>query len=205
MKILIVGATGTIGRAVTQTLRSDHEVLRASRNGDVRVDLNDADSISRMYASTGTVDAIISTAGSGQFGPLGTLSDEDFEFGFGNKVIGQINLVRYGLEHLSDGGSITLTSGILADRPHAGSVLITSLNSAVEGFVRAASLDMPRDIRLNVVSPPMVRETANQMGWVGGGVPANDVARLYSASVNGFDNGQVFSIEHLRQQLQLKN
>ena len=195
MKILVVGATGTIGKAVVTALQSSHEVIEASRKGRVKVDLSDQTSIAHMYSSVGSVDAVISAAGSGQFGPLTSLTDEDFSFGLGNKLMGQVNLVRFGLDYLNEGGSITLTSGILADQPNPNSVLITTLNTAVEGFVRAASLDLPRNTRLNVVSPPMIRETAERMGWGSGGVPADTVASLYVETVAGNVNGKVLSLD----------
>ena len=205
MKILIVGASGTIGRAVVKALGSGNEVVEASRNGNVRVDLSDPKSIRNMYEAVGKLDAIVSTAGSGQFGPLNALSDEDFDFGLGNKLMGQVNLVRYGLDFLNDGGSITLTSGILAEQPNAGSVLLTTLNSAVECFVRAAALDLPRSIRLNAVSPPMVKETAQMMGWGNGGVPVNAVAQSYIEALEGEITGEVLSHRSSAERLAVAN
>ncbi len=195
MKIIVVGASGTIGQAVLNQLGSNHEVIAASRNGTVQVDLSKPETIAAMYKAVGQVDAVISVAGTAKFGPLSSLTDEDYNFGLGNKLMGQVNLVRYGLEHLNDGGSITLTSGILAKQPNANSVMLTTLNVAVEGFVRAASLDLPRDIRLNVVSPPLIRETAQKMGWGNGGAPANEVSKLYIGAVEGNINGEVISYQ----------
>lgn len=194
MKIIVVGATGTIGRVVAEALGAEHEVIRASRRGDVRVDLSDPQSISAMYESTGRIDAVVSTAGSGQFGPLEALTDEAFDFGLGNKLMGQVNLVRFGQPYLNDHGSFTLTSGILAREPNANSVLITTLNAAVEGFASAAALNLSRDLRLNAVSPPLVHETALKLGWGNGGVPVRRVAELYVAAVVGDTTGKVISM-----------
>lgn len=191
MKVLAVGATGTIGGAVAELLSQDHEVIAASRNSDVKVDLSNPASIRSMYDAVGNVDAVVSIAGSGAFGPLDAIADEDFAFGLGNKLMGQINLVRFGRDHVNDGGSIVLTSGILADHPNPNSVLLTTLNSAVEGFARAASLGAPRGIRINAVSPPMVRETAIKLGWGDGGVAAAEVAKLYEHAVLTDMTGQV--------------
>lgn len=191
MKIIVVGATGTIGKAVVKALKPTHDVVEASRKGQVRVDLSDPDSIKAMYQTVSAVDAVICATGDASFGPLDALRDEDFAFGLGNKLMGQINLVRYGWESVKEGGSMTLTSGILADEPHAASVLLTTVNSAVEGFVRAAALGLPGGRRLNVVSPPMVKETAERMGWGDGGIPADIVARLYVNALEGTMSGQV--------------
>ncbi|MBT6093780.1 MAG: short chain dehydrogenase [Rhodospirillaceae bacterium] len=189
MRILIVGATGTIGKAVSNALSDQHEIITASRNGDVKVDLSDPQSIGRMFETVGKVDAVISTAGSGKFGPLDQLSDDDFAFGLGNKLMGQINLVRLGRDYVNDGGFFTLTSGILAVQPNPASVLLTTLNAGLEGFVRAAALDMPRDQHISVVSPPAVRETMEKMGWGRGGVLVADVAQLYVDSLTAEHDG----------------
>ncbi len=191
MRILVIGASGTIGSAVVELLSRDHDVIGASRNGDVLVDLSNLTSIQSMYENVGKVDAVVSTAGSGAFGPLDAMSDEDFSFGLGNKLMGQVNLVRYGRDYLNDGGSIVLTSGILADQPNPNTVLLTTLNSAVEGFVRASALGASRSIRINAVSPPLVRETAVKMGWGNNGAPAAEVATLYARAALEDINGQV--------------
>ena len=191
MRILVIGAKGTIGSAVTELLSKDNDVIGASRNGEVQVDLSNPASILSMYETVGKIDAVISTAGSGAFGPLDAMSDEDFTFGLGNKLMGQINLVRHGRDYLNDGGSIVLTSGILADHPNSNTVLLTTLNSAVEGFARAAALGAPRGIRINAVSPPLVLETAIKMGWGENGAPASEVAKLYAHAALEENNGQV--------------
>jgi NAD(P)-dependent dehydrogenase (short-subunit alcohol dehydrogenase family) len=196
MRIIVVGATGTIGSAVVEVLSSNHEVISASRNGDVQIDLSDPLSIAAMYEATGKVDAVISTAGTGAFGPIDALSDEDFAFGLGNKLMGQINLVRYGRDYMNDGGFFTLTSGILADQPNPASVLITTLNAGVEGFARAAALGMPRGLAVNVVSPPMIRETAEKLGWGSGGTPVSEVADYYLQSLEPGRNGTVLGPTH---------
>lgn len=197
MKILVVGATGTIGSAVVETLSEHHEVIGASRSGDVQVDLSHPETIRAMFETVGKVDAVVSTAGTGAFGPMDALSDKDFEFGLGNKLMGQINLVRFGRDYVNDGGFFTLTSGILADLPNPASVLITTLNAGLEGFGRAAALGMPRGQSVAVVSPPMVRETAIKLGWGQGGAPAADVAKLYAMSLSQDWNGRVVGINQL--------
>src|SRR5215213_598565 len=102
MRILVIGATGTIGREVVKALSSEHEVISASRTGsEVSVDITKPSSIQAMYASAGKVDAVISAAGSGAWKPLDQLTDEDFAVSLGYKLMGQVNVVRYGFEHVS--------------------------------------------------------------------------------------------------------
>lgn len=193
MRILIVGAKGTIGSEVVKALSSNNEIIEASRSHTaVKVDIRDAASIRAMYKTVGKVDAVVSAAGSGAWKPLAQLTDDDFQTSLGYKLMGQVNLIRYGFEHVSDGGSITVTSGILSRDPMQGSAAISLVNAGLEGFVRAAALEAPRRIRVNVVSPPWVNETLKAMKMEGvPGLPAAVVARAYAFAVNGAQTGQV--------------
>lgn len=193
MKVLVIGGTGTIGGAVVKLLSAEHQVVPvAHSSGEVRVDIASPDSIRGMFRQVGRVDAVVSAAGTGAFKPLEQLSDEDFRFSLGHKLMGQVNLVRLGLEHVSDGGSITLTSGVLAQEPMPGSAAISLVNAGLEGFARAAALEAPRNIRVNVVSPPWVTETLQAMGMdPSGGLPAEVVALAYHEAVTGNCTGEV--------------
>ena len=195
MRILLVGATGTIGRAVAASLAGKHELVQASRSkADERVDLADPSSIRALFDRIGRVDAVVSAAGQAAFKPMAELGDEDFAFSLRHKLMGQVNLVRLGLPSVADGGSITLTSGVLAQRPEPGTAAISLVNSGLEGFVRAAALEAPRRIRVNVVSPPWLTETLQAMGRpLEGSLPAAVVARAYVRSVEGKETGQVIS------------
>jgi len=192
MRVLVVGAAGTIGGAVVRALTPSHEVILASRSrSPVNVDISDAESIRQMYRKVGRVDAVVCAAGEAKFGPLAVLTDEDFRFSFSSKGMGQVNLVRYGIEYVSDRGSFTLTAGILAEQPTPGSAAIAPVNAAVIAFMRAAALELPRGIRINVCSPGWVSETLAAMGMdPKGGTPADVVARDYVASVEGSFTGR---------------
>lgn len=142
MKILLIGSTGTIGSAVKDILStSGHDVISASySSAEQRVDLSDKASIASLFERVGKVDAIVCAAGQAKFGGLSALSDDDFKLGLDSKFMGQVNLVRLGMSYLNDGGSITLTSGVLAQSPMPGSAAVSSVNAAVEGFARAATI-----------------------------------------------------------------
>jgi NAD(P)-dependent dehydrogenase (short-subunit alcohol dehydrogenase family) len=197
MRILVIGATGTIGRRVVEALSAGNEIVAVSRKSTpIAVDISDDSSIQAMYKKVGKVDAVISAAGSAKFAPLSQLSDGDFEFSLNDKLMGQVGIVRFGLDHVADGGSITVTSGILARSPMPGGAAISLVNAGLEGFVRAAALEAPRRIRVNVVSPPWVAETLVALKMdPSQGLPAATVARAYVQSVNGTQTGAVIEPE----------
>src|SRR5690348_1866293 len=114
MKIIIIGATGTIGKHVVKALEKDHEVIKAgTKTGDVQVDISDPDSIKAMYEKAGAFDALICIAGDGHFGPLESMTDSDFRVTVNSKMMGQVNLVLIGQHYINPNGSFTLTSGSL--------------------------------------------------------------------------------------------
>jgi NAD(P)-dependent dehydrogenase (short-subunit alcohol dehydrogenase family) len=193
MRILIIGATGTIGRALVNELGGRHDLILASRQkADEQVDLADPASIRALYSGVGRLDAVVGVAGLAAFKPLDQLTGEDYKFSLDNKLMGQVNLVNFGLPSIADGGSITITSGVLAQHPQPGTAAISLVNSGLEGFGRAAALEAPRGIRVNVVSPPWVSETLEAMGLpTTGGLPAAVVARAYVRSIEGSETGQV--------------
>jgi NAD(P)-dependent dehydrogenase (short-subunit alcohol dehydrogenase family) len=195
MRILIVGATGTIGRPLVAAVQGRHELVLASRQqAHEKVDLSDPASIRALYKRVGKLDAVVSAAGEAKFSPLAKLTDDDFAFSLKSKLMGQVNLVRYGIDSVNDGGSFTLTSGVLASQPMIGSGAVSLVNSGVEGFTRVAALEAPRGIRVNIISPPWITETliAFKMDPTGG-MPAADVARAYVDSIEGKQSGHVIS------------
>jgi NAD(P)-dependent dehydrogenase (short-subunit alcohol dehydrogenase family) len=195
MRILLIGATGTIGQAIANALRNRHEVIPASRNkAHEKVDISNPQSIRDLFSRVGSVDAIVSAAGQAVFKPFRELTEEDFAFSAANKLMGQVNVLRLGLDSLNDNGSVTLTSGILSQEPAPGSAAISLVNAGLEGFTRAGALEAPRGIRVNIVSPPWVTETVKAMGRpTTGSLPAADVARSYVESVEGRVTGKVLS------------
>lgn len=193
MRVVIIGASGTIGRTVADALSARHEVVRVGHTrGEYQVDLISRDSIERLYKAVGRFDAVVSTAGVAKFGSLEALTDSDFQVSLSNKLMGQVNLVRIGLGFINDRGSFTLTGGVLAREPMPGSAAISLANAGLEGFVRAAALEVPRGIRINLVSPPWVSETLELMGRdKSAGMPAARVAIAYTQSVEGKQNGVI--------------
>jgi NAD(P)-dependent dehydrogenase (short-subunit alcohol dehydrogenase family) len=197
MKILVIGATGTIGKEVVEALQqSKHELVSAGyKNGDVTVDLGSKDSIGTMFQQVGQVDAIICTAGVANFAALEELGDADFELALNNKLMGQVNLVRLGIAYVSKGGSITLTSGMLAHNPIPGSAAVSMVNGGLESFVKAAAMELGTKVRVNAVSPIFVKETMEMMGMDSAlGLSAADTAKAYVAAIQTDQSGQVLNV-----------
>jgi len=198
MRILVVGGTGTIGAVVSETLSErGHEVVRAgSRGGALQVDLADPTSIRAAYEALGRVDAVVCTAGVAVFGALEELDDGAFEESIANKMMGQVNLVRTGLAHVSEGGSFTLTTGTLSQRPTPGTAAVAMVGGGVESFVRAAALDLEGRYRVNAVSPGWVAESRVKLGLEPmPGIWAKDLAAYYVRCVEGALTGQTLEAE----------
>ncbi|WEV24863.1 short chain dehydrogenase [Streptomyces sp. 71268] len=192
MKVLVVGATGTIGSAVVEALGSSHEVVRAARGGPVRVDLEAPASLDPLFEEVSGLDAVVCCAASGPLVDLGTVTDEVVADGVRGKLLGQVALARRAVRHLRDGGSITLTGGTFAT-PLAGGSLGALINTGLEGFVRNTAAELPRGLRINLISPGWISETLADLGRDGAdGTPVARVAEAYVAAVEGTMQGQVW-------------
>jgi len=197
-KIIVVGASGTIGKAIADLLARSHEVIRVGNtSGDTTVDLGDRNSIVDLFENIGAFDAVVCAAGASRFGSVQEAGDDDFEFSVQNKLMGQVNMVRAARHHINTGGSVTLTSGMLASNPWPGTAPTAMVNAGLEGFVRAAALDLAPDLRINIVSPVFVTETARQMGMdTDGTLSAADTAKAYQVSLEGDMTGQVLDVRN---------
>lgn len=199
MKIIVIGATGIIGGAVTRALAAKgHEVVGASRRSVVRTDIDDPASVRALFDRVRDAGAVVCCTGNAAFKPLADLTDADFELSLRSKLMGQVALAQIAKDRLRDHGSITLTSGVLATEPMPGAAAISLVNAGLDGFVRAAALEMPRGIRINAVSPPWVTETLAKLGMdTSIGLPAAQVAKAYLASVEGHHQGAILDPRHL--------
>lgn len=198
MKIIVVGGTGTIGSAVVSELSKNHEVITVSnKNSDVCVDITNMQSIQHMYKTIGRIDGVVSTTGQVHFGALADFNTDLYQVGLHSKLLGQVNLVLAGLHYINDNGSFTLTSGILNHDPIVLGSGASMVNGALDGFVTGAAIEMPRNIRINVVSPTVVQESMDKYAdFFRGFEPAakSRVALAYSKSVNGAQTGQIYKV-----------
>jgi NAD(P)-dependent dehydrogenase (short-subunit alcohol dehydrogenase family) len=199
MRIVVVGATGTIGGAVSAALESrGHHVVRVgASSGDFRADIANPTSIRALYAGVGRVDAVVCCAGVAKSGALHDLTDADFATSVQSKLMGQVNLVRYGLGVVTEGGSFTLTSGDLSQKPAPRASAMSMAGAAVEAFARSAALDLEGRHRVNVVSPVWVAESRMKAGLDPmPGIWAKDLARYYVDFVDGEQTGQIANAEN---------
>ena len=197
MKVIIIGATGTIGKAIATLLSNKgHEIVRVSRRTQPSLDLDDPASIDTFYETIGEVDAVVCAAGNANSGSLSELSDEQFQLGIDSKLLGQVNLVRKGLSNVRPGGTFVLTGGMLARNPWPQTSALAMVNAGLEGFTRAAALDLQDNRRIVIVHPPLVRETASQMGMGEAPWPsAATVAETYLMTLEGEITGQPVFVE----------
>lgn len=198
MRIVLVGASGTIGQAVAKELAERHEIVKVgSKSGDVRVDITDATSIRAGLKQIGPFDALVSAVGKVKFAPLADMTEADYAIGLKDKLMGQVNLVLVGRELITDGGSFTLISGVLTRDPIRFGSSASMVNGAIEAFVRAAAIELPRGLRINAVSPGVLVESLPGYGPFFRGheaVPGARVALAYAKSVEGARTGQVFEV-----------
>lgn len=194
MKIIIVGAEGTIGRKVTANLEKDHEVIKVGRNsGDIHADITQPESVEALFRKTGAFDALVNISGTGHWGPLKTMTPAHFQKGLNSKLGGQINLVLIGKDYVNAKGSFTLTTGILSDDPVFGSANLAAVNGAVNSFVLAAAGELEHGVRINAISPGVVEDSPEMFNDFPGHIPVSmdRVVNAYRKSVLGIMSGQV--------------
>ena len=198
MKILIIGGNGTIGKRVSIYFSEKHELIIGGRkSGDVKVDIADSDSIKAMFEKLGKVDAIVCIAGEAKWAPFDDLTEGDYYIGLKSKLMGQVNLVRIGQNYLNPNGSITLSTGILADDPVMMTTSAAMVNGGIHSFARAAALEIKNGIRLNVVSLGMVEDAYEKYKSYFPGhnpIPMKKVVNAYVRSVEGRSNGEIIKI-----------
>ena len=198
MRVLLVGASGTVGKAAASGL-ARHDIVTAGRSsGDVKVDLMDEAAIRTMYEKVGQVDAVVATSGHTHFGPLVDMTAQLFMKGINDKLMGQIHLVLLGLNSVKDGGSFTLTSGVTNRDVIRKGANAAAVNGALDAFVKSAAIEMPRGIRINAVSPGLLEESVKKYeGFFPGHEPVSSarVGLAFAKSVEGALTGQVIIID----------
>src|ERR1700693_3905830 len=200
MKIILIGANGKIGDLVQKALAgAGHEIVKAGRkSGDFQVEIENRESVRKLYQAVGSFDAVAIAAGEVAFAPLSELTAENWQFSLGSKLMGQINLVQEAIPFIKEKGSFTLVSGVLNDDPIFGSAAGAAVSGALEGFARVAALELPKGLRINVVSPTILKESEAQMGsFFPGVIPVEGwrVAQAYKRAILGAQTGRVYRVD----------
>jgi NAD(P)-dependent dehydrogenase (short-subunit alcohol dehydrogenase family) len=199
MKIILIGAAGTIGKLAQEALAAaGHEFVKVGRkSGDFRVEIENRDSVRKLYQAVGSFDAVANAAGEVAFAPLLELTDEKWQFSLANKLMGQINLVQEAIPFINEKGSFTLVSGIVNDEPIFAGAAASVVSGALEGFVRAAAIELPKGLRINLVNPTVLKESEAQYGpFFPGMVPVEGwkVGQAYKRSIVGAQTGRVYTV-----------
>ena len=199
MKVILIGANGAVGQAALRAIGDRHEVIKVGRStGDIQLNMEDIDDIRALYQKTGKVDAVVATIGHGYFGPVAEMRSDQFLQGVDHKVMPQVNLVLEGVKYMNDGGSFTLTSGVLNRDPIRGGAAAAAANGMIDSFVLGASVDMPRGIRINSVSPGLLDVSVERYeGFFTGFEPVSSdrVGLAFLKSIEGANTGQVLVID----------
>ena len=197
MKILVIGTGLVGGAAVTALSDRGHDVVAASRSSFPAVDATDPDAIAALFAAVGTVDAVVAAVGKAPFEPLAELDHDDFVQGLLGKTMAQIDIVQLGTPHVADGGSFTLTTGVLDREPIVTGAASSTANGALVAFTMAAAIELPRGIRINTVSPTVLVEATGHHAHFPGftQVSAAAVGQAYVKSVEGAQTGQVYALD----------
>lgn len=199
MKILLIGASGTLGSKIRKRLEDDNEIIGVGRSsGDIQADITDPASINSLFRKAVNLDAVIVTAGSAPMKPLDEMENDDFMEGIKSKMMGQINVALTAMEYLNEAGSVTLTSGILAEDPIPNGTILSTVNNAVNGFVIGSYGEfLQKNLRINVVSPALVEDSADELqDYFPGHTPAkmNEVVDGYEKTLKTLITGQIIRI-----------
>jgi NAD(P)-dependent dehydrogenase (short-subunit alcohol dehydrogenase family) len=200
VKIILIGAGGTVGEQVQKALAdTGHEIVKVGRkSGDFQVEIESRESVRKFYQAVGSFDAVAIAAGEVAFTPLSQLTTEKWQFSLGSKLMGQINLVQEAIPFIKEKGSFTLISGVLNDEPILAGAAAAAVSGALHGFVRAAAIELPKGLRINVVSPTIIKESEARLGpFFPGIVPVEGwkVGQAYKRAILGSQTGCVYKVD----------
>ena len=197
-KIIVVGATGKLGRVVVEGLRKDYEVIRAGRSGpDLKIDAFDFESVSDIFASVGPFDGLVSCIGGTPFKTFEELTMDDFAAGLSTKCFSQLNLAKAAIPFLSENGSITLTSGIIGDEPIIAGSCAAAANGALNMCVSTLAAEYAGKLRINVVSPSIIENSVDHYGMLFDGFePSSNesIIHAYRRTISAPITGRVMSL-----------
>lgn len=150
-RVLVVGATGGIGAATADAFAAaGATVVRPGRD---TLDIADDASVATFFADAEPFDHVVVAAAQTKTGPVADLALADARDAMNSKFFGAYRIAK--AVRVTDGGSITLVSGFLSQRPSASSVLQGAINAALEALARGLALERA-PVRVNTVSPGLI-------------------------------------------------
>lgn len=199
MKIILIGAKGTIGSAVQKAFENTgHEIIRVGKSsGDFQVDIASRESVKALYKKVGSFDAVANASGDVAFAPLGQLGDDQWKLSLSSKLMGQINLVQEAIPYINEGGSFALVTGILSSEFIRAGVAASTVNRAIEGFAQSAAIELPKKLRINVISPALLKESEKDYGDFFPGfvtVEGSKVGQAYKRAILGAETGKIYQV-----------
>ena len=202
MKIVLIGANGKIGELVQKALAgAGHEIVKVGhKSAAIFKSRSRTAKVSGSFIKpSGSFDAVaIATGQVVCCSAFGTRTAEKWQFSLGSKLMGQINLVQEAIPFISERGSFTLVSGILNDDPIFAGAAASTVSGALEAFVRAAAIELPKGLRINVVSPTMLKESESQFAqFFTGMIPVEGwkVGQAYKRAILGAQTGRVYKVD----------
>lgn len=173
--VVVVGGGSGIGKAIAKQAQAEGaEVIVSGRTQSkldavvvemgaghaVSMDMTDLASVAQWVEALPEVDHLVISASSAAHGAFADLADGDLRAMFEAKFFGPYATARAALPKLRKGGSITLFSGVLSRRPGMNCSGLGAVNGAVEALTRGMALELGPELRVNCLSPGMVRSEA---------------------------------------------
>ena len=197
-KIVVVGATGRLGRVVVEGLKDDYELVLASRSGpDLKIDAFDFANAGKILSSVGKFNGLVSCIGGALFKPFDELTMEDFATGLSKKCFSQLNLARAAIPLLTENGSITLTSGIIGDEPILAGSCAAAANGALNMCVSTIAAEYAGKLRINIVSPSIIENSVDDYGMLFDGfepTSKESIIHAYRRTISAPISGRVLRL-----------
>ncbi|MEM7528350.1 MAG: SDR family oxidoreductase [Pseudomonadota bacterium] len=202
--VVVVGGGSGIGKAVAKmATATGAEVIISSRNAEtldatvrelgagtaLPVDMTDPTSVEAWAEVLPKIDHLVISASSAAHGHFVELPEADLRGMFGAKFFGPYAIAKACLPKLATAASITFFSGVLSRRPGKNCSGLGAANGAVEALARALALELGPQIRVNCLSPGMVRSEAYAR------MPPDARATMYEETGKSLPIGRVGEVE----------
>ncbi|WP_328461711.1 SDR family NAD(P)-dependent oxidoreductase [Streptomyces sp. NBC_00448] len=183
---LVTGASTGIGLAIARRFAAegatvyltgrrkaelDHAVEQVGdRAIGIRSDVSELDDLDRLFAEIterggGRLDIVVANAGVGEFGPLGSITEEEYDRTTSVNLKGTIFTVQKALPLLSAGASVILLSSSAALRGVPGLGVYAATKAAIRSLARTWAAELAdRGIRVNALTPgPVTTPGADEL------------------------------------------